>query len=250
MKVGVWIPSVRRFASNENIRASILQAERLGYDSHLDHRPRHRADRRLQAVRPRLRPADRDGARGRPDRAHPDRRQRPGAAVPPRRADGQDARLAGRPQQRPHHPRRRVRLERRRERHPAPAVRGARPDDRRVHSDHEGALDQSQPELRGRLHQLLRRRVPAAARPEGRAADLGRRQQPGPPCAAPPSLATPGTRSTSRRTSFGRARPRSRGSASASTAPSSRRSPTGPTPGSSSTRIRSPNPRTRGRRTS
>jgi len=33
MKVGVWIPSVRRFASNENIRASILQAERLGYDS-------------------------------------------------------------------------------------------------------------------------------------------------------------------------------------------------------------------------
>src|SRR4029453_13059858 len=33
MKGGVWIPSVRRFASNENIRASILQAERLGYDS-------------------------------------------------------------------------------------------------------------------------------------------------------------------------------------------------------------------------
>lgn len=33
MKVGVWIPSVRRFASNEHIRASILQAERLGYDS-------------------------------------------------------------------------------------------------------------------------------------------------------------------------------------------------------------------------
>jgi probable F420-dependent oxidoreductase len=33
MQVGVWIPSVRRFASNENIRASILQAERLGYDS-------------------------------------------------------------------------------------------------------------------------------------------------------------------------------------------------------------------------
>jgi alkanesulfonate monooxygenase SsuD/methylene tetrahydromethanopterin reductase-like flavin-dependent oxidoreductase (luciferase family) len=33
MKVGVWIPSVRRFASNENIRVSILQAERLGYDS-------------------------------------------------------------------------------------------------------------------------------------------------------------------------------------------------------------------------
>src|SRR5215216_3080843 len=33
MKVGVWIPSVRRFASNQAIRASILQAERLGYDS-------------------------------------------------------------------------------------------------------------------------------------------------------------------------------------------------------------------------
>jgi probable F420-dependent oxidoreductase len=33
MKVGVWIPSVRRFASNQNIRASILQAERLEYDS-------------------------------------------------------------------------------------------------------------------------------------------------------------------------------------------------------------------------
>jgi probable F420-dependent oxidoreductase len=33
MKVGVWIPSVRRFASNEHIRASIVQAERLGYDS-------------------------------------------------------------------------------------------------------------------------------------------------------------------------------------------------------------------------
>jgi len=33
MKVGVWIPSVRRFASNEAIRTSILQAERLGYDS-------------------------------------------------------------------------------------------------------------------------------------------------------------------------------------------------------------------------
>jgi probable F420-dependent oxidoreductase len=33
MKVGVWIPSVRRFASNPNIRAGILQAERLGYDS-------------------------------------------------------------------------------------------------------------------------------------------------------------------------------------------------------------------------
>src|SRR5215207_8158965 len=33
MKVGVWIPSVRRLASNQAIRASILQAERLGYDS-------------------------------------------------------------------------------------------------------------------------------------------------------------------------------------------------------------------------
>ena len=223
MKVGVWIPSVRRFASNENIRASILQAERLGYDSiwTIDHVIAPTAD--VQAVRPGLRSADRDGARGRPDRAHPDRRQRPGAAVPPRRADRQDARLAGRSQQRPHHPRRRVRLERRRERHPAPAVRGARPDDRRVHSDHEGALDESQPELRGRLHQLLRRRVPAAARPEGRAADLGRRQQPGRPAphrrawrrlAPDQRHAGPAPR---------RARPRSRGSASASTAPSSRR---------------------------
>ena len=36
MKVGVWIPSVRRFASNENIRASILQAERLGYPTVVD----------------------------------------------------------------------------------------------------------------------------------------------------------------------------------------------------------------------
>ena len=33
MKVGVWIPSVRRMASRNTIRASILQAERLGYDS-------------------------------------------------------------------------------------------------------------------------------------------------------------------------------------------------------------------------
>ena len=33
MKVGVWIPSVRRMASRDTIRASILQAERLGYDS-------------------------------------------------------------------------------------------------------------------------------------------------------------------------------------------------------------------------
>ncbi|MGE3272025.1 MAG: LLM class flavin-dependent oxidoreductase [Chloroflexota bacterium] len=33
MKVGIWIPSVRRMASRETIRASILQAERLGYDS-------------------------------------------------------------------------------------------------------------------------------------------------------------------------------------------------------------------------
>lgn len=33
MKVGVWIPSVRRMASRDTIRHSILQAERLGYDS-------------------------------------------------------------------------------------------------------------------------------------------------------------------------------------------------------------------------
>ncbi len=33
MKVGIWIPSVRRMASRDTIRASILQAERLGYDS-------------------------------------------------------------------------------------------------------------------------------------------------------------------------------------------------------------------------
>jgi len=33
MKVGIWIPSVRRMASRETIRASILQAERLEYDS-------------------------------------------------------------------------------------------------------------------------------------------------------------------------------------------------------------------------
>lgn len=33
MKVGVWIPSVRKMASRDTIRASILQAERLGYDS-------------------------------------------------------------------------------------------------------------------------------------------------------------------------------------------------------------------------
>ncbi|MCC7367660.1 MAG: TIGR03619 family F420-dependent LLM class oxidoreductase [Chloroflexi bacterium] len=33
MKVGVWIPSVRRMASRDTIRQSILQAERLGYDS-------------------------------------------------------------------------------------------------------------------------------------------------------------------------------------------------------------------------
>ncbi|MFN8525975.1 MAG: TIGR03619 family F420-dependent LLM class oxidoreductase [Chloroflexota bacterium] len=33
MKIGVWIPSVRRLASSEVIRKSILDAERLGYDS-------------------------------------------------------------------------------------------------------------------------------------------------------------------------------------------------------------------------
>lgn len=33
MKIGVWIPSVRRLASREAIRESIIQAERLGYDS-------------------------------------------------------------------------------------------------------------------------------------------------------------------------------------------------------------------------
>jgi probable F420-dependent oxidoreductase len=33
MKFGVWIPSVRRLASTEVIRRSIVQAERLGYDS-------------------------------------------------------------------------------------------------------------------------------------------------------------------------------------------------------------------------
>jgi probable F420-dependent oxidoreductase len=33
MKIGVWIPSVRRLASRESIRETILQAERLGYDS-------------------------------------------------------------------------------------------------------------------------------------------------------------------------------------------------------------------------
>ncbi|MCC6179181.1 MAG: TIGR03619 family F420-dependent LLM class oxidoreductase [Chloroflexi bacterium] len=33
MKIGIWIPSVRRLASRQVIRDSIVQAERLGYDS-------------------------------------------------------------------------------------------------------------------------------------------------------------------------------------------------------------------------
>ena len=200
MKVGVWIPSVRRFASNQAIRASVLQAERLGYDSiwTIDHviAPVANAEQFGLVYDPLIVMALAAGITERIEigvsvLVLPYRHGVLTAKMLATLDDLSNGRIIlGRG----------LRLERRRVRHPGAALRGARPDDRRVHQDHAELWTESEADLRGEVHASSRtwsssRCQPSrAARRSGWAGAVGRR------CAGPPSMATPGTRSTSRRT--------------------------------------------------
>ncbi len=197
MQVGVWIPNCRHLATPEIIRHTAVRAEAARLRLGVGERSRGGARRQRGPDRRRHLRSARDprGGGGRDEPRAP-RHHRADRALPQPGGDRQDGLLARRALRRARDPGRGRGVAGGGERGARRAVRGARPDDRRVPGRDAGALDEPRAVLRGQVHPVQRAQVRAQAGAEAASRRSGWAATAAPRCAARPRSAPRGTRST------------------------------------------------------